>query len=42
MQCRWFVTTDKRILKKCVDMGIEVLNPVDFIRVHGEDFHDKG
>jgi predicted nucleic acid-binding protein len=41
LQCHWFITTDKQMLKKRVDFNFEVMNPIDFIRIYGEEFYDK-
>jgi predicted nucleic acid-binding protein len=33
-QCRYFITTDKRILNKKIDK-IKIINPIDFIKIIG-------
>jgi predicted nucleic acid-binding protein len=35
-QCKYFITTDKKILTKSVD-DIIIINPIDFVRAIGEE-----
>jgi predicted nucleic acid-binding protein len=33
-KCKYFITTDRKILNKSVD-GIIIINPIDFVRIEG-------
>jgi len=37
-KCHFFITTDKKLLNKFYEQ-IRVVNPLDFIRQHGESFN---
>lgn len=40
-KCQYFITTDNKILNKHLDL-INIINPVDFIRILEGDFNENG